>query len=84
MKLPFELHRIKEFNGLGRLPEESLMRSSALVYLTISLLLIASIPTGIALTKDYKSTWTDLTVSGGQSLLVEELTAYMVFKLYGY
>ena len=51
------------------------MRSSALVYLTISLLLIASIPTGGAITKDSKSTWTDLTVSGGQSLLVEELTA---------
>ena len=51
------------------------MRSSTLVYLIISLLMLCSIPTGGALTKDYNATWTDVTVSGGQSLLVEELTA---------
>ena len=37
--------------------------------------MLCSIPTGGALTKDYNATWTDMTVSGGQSLLVEELTA---------
>lgn len=51
------------------------MRSRALVYLIISLLMMYSLPSGGALTKDYNSKWSDTTVSGGQSLLVEELTA---------